>query len=55
MPITAVLTNVISALCSECQNEEIQPGAGKRRQTVLTQIGPVKIVGPDQDLNCLIF
>ncbi|TMX03370.1 hypothetical protein EJD97_016771, partial [Solanum chilense] len=26
------LRNVISAQCSECQSEEIQPSAGKRRE-----------------------
>ena len=42
-------------LPSECQSKEVQPRAGKRWQTVWTQIRPEKMVGPYQDLNCLTF
>ena len=49
MPVTVVWPNVISAQCSECQSEEIQPCTGKQWQTVWTKIRPDNF-GPDQSI-----
>ena len=42
---------MISAQCSECQSEEIQPSVAKQRQTVWTQIRLDDFVGPDQSCD----